>query len=121
VDTEWSQTLQQRRRLRTSDEQVVDQDRDITDSHVIAGRVTPSRLIDIGLGKALDDAIACPSDKLGIDHDTNIADRGFIPHVKLGRLVRFREAAVVEWVEKRSQLGRATRRRSMINVNASAT
>jgi excisionase family DNA binding protein len=35
---------------------------------------------------------------------------GFIPHVKLGRLVRFRLAEVERWVEKRSVAGRVTRR-----------
>lgn len=34
---------------------------------------------------------------------------GFIPHVKLGRLVRFNEATVMKWVERRSEAGRATR------------
>jgi excisionase family DNA binding protein len=33
----------------------------------------------------------------------------FIPHVKLGRLVRFREQAVMDWVEKRSEAGRIGR------------
>ncbi len=36
--------------------------------------------------------------------------QGFIPHVKLGRLVRFKETAVMKWVEERSNNGRKTRR-----------
>jgi excisionase family DNA binding protein len=36
--------------------------------------------------------------------------QGFIPYVKLGRLVRFNESAVMKWVEDRSQAGRKTRR-----------
>ncbi len=36
--------------------------------------------------------------------------QGFIPHVKLGRLVRFSETAVMKWVEDRSTNGRKTRR-----------
>jgi excisionase family DNA binding protein len=36
--------------------------------------------------------------------------QGFIPHVKLGRLVRFNETAVMKWVEERSENGRKTRR-----------
>jgi excisionase family DNA binding protein len=35
--------------------------------------------------------------------------QGFIPHVKLGKLVRFREADVAKWIEKRSEKGRKTR------------
>jgi excisionase family DNA binding protein len=38
---------------------------------------------------------------------------GFIPHVKLGRLVRFREQAVMEWIEKRSEAGRRNRKASL--------
>ena len=37
--------------------------------------------------------------------------QGFIPHVKLGRLLRFKEADIVNWIEKRSTAGRATRKR----------
>jgi len=36
--------------------------------------------------------------------------QGFIPHVKVGRLVRFREADIEKWLEKRSAKGRSTRR-----------
>ena len=36
--------------------------------------------------------------------------QGFIPHVKLGKLVRFKEKDVAEWVEKRSVRGRLGRR-----------
>ena len=35
---------------------------------------------------------------------------GYIPHVKLGKFVRFRESEVVKWVEKREVLGRMTKR-----------
>jgi len=34
--------------------------------------------------------------------------QGFIPHVKLGKFVRFRQRDVVEWVEKRSNKGRTS-------------
>jgi excisionase family DNA binding protein len=34
---------------------------------------------------------------------------GFIPHVKLGRLVRFRESDVLEWIKKRQHPGRLRR------------
>ncbi|MFC1833192.1 helix-turn-helix domain-containing protein [Thermodesulfobacteriota bacterium] len=33
---------------------------------------------------------------------------GFIPHVKLGRAVRFREKDVEAWIEERAERGRAT-------------
>jgi excisionase family DNA binding protein len=36
--------------------------------------------------------------------------QGFIPHVKLGRSLRFREAAIEKWVEKRSEAGRVLRK-----------
>jgi len=36
--------------------------------------------------------------------------QGFIPHVKLGKFVRFREGDVNKWLEKRSSNGRATRK-----------
>ena len=34
----------------------------------------------------------------------------FIPHVKLGRLLRFRECDVMAWLEKRAKEGRTSRR-----------
>jgi len=34
--------------------------------------------------------------------------QGFIPHVKLGRLVRFREADITKWLDERSENGRTT-------------
>ena len=33
---------------------------------------------------------------------------GYIPHVKLGRAVRFREKDVEAWIEERAEKGRAT-------------
>ena len=33
---------------------------------------------------------------------------GFIPHVKLGRCVRFRESEIEKWVQAKSETGRAT-------------
>jgi excisionase family DNA binding protein len=33
---------------------------------------------------------------------------GFIPHVKLGRAVRFKERDIEEWIVERSEKGRAT-------------
>jgi predicted DNA-binding transcriptional regulator AlpA len=34
----------------------------------------------------------------------------FIPHVKVGRLVRFREADVTKWLAERSETGRKSRK-----------
>lgn len=34
---------------------------------------------------------------------------GYIPHVKLGKMVRFDENAIEEWVRKRSDAGRINR------------
>jgi excisionase family DNA binding protein len=36
--------------------------------------------------------------------------QGFIPYVKLGRLVRFKEGAVMKWLEKKANPGMVTRR-----------
>ena len=36
--------------------------------------------------------------------------QGFIPHIKLGRFVRFREKDVVKWLERRFSYGRANRK-----------
>ena len=36
--------------------------------------------------------------------------QGYIPHVKLGRLVRFRLDKVVKWVEKKETNGRVKRK-----------
>ena len=33
---------------------------------------------------------------------------GFIPHVKLGRSVRFREKDIETWIEERTEKGRAS-------------
>lgn len=39
---------------------------------------------------------------------------GFIPHVKLGRLVRFKQEDVERWVEKRAVAGRLKRRVELV-------
>jgi excisionase family DNA binding protein len=33
---------------------------------------------------------------------------GFIPHIKLGRAVRFREKDIETWIEERTEKGRAS-------------
>ena len=52
------------------------------------------------------------ADLLGVRPSTiyQWTHQGFIPHVKLGRLVRFNETAVMKWIEERSSNGRKTRR-----------
>jgi excisionase family DNA binding protein len=35
---------------------------------------------------------------------------GFIPTIKLGRLIRFRRSSVLKWLEKMETKGRATRK-----------
>jgi len=42
--------------------------------------------------------------------------QGFIPHVKLGKLVRFKKEDVSNWVEKRSNPGRVMRRIDVRNL-----
>ena len=41
----------------------------------------------------------------------------YIPHVKLGRLVRFKEAEVTSWIDKRSNSGRKTMRLNRADLN----
>jgi len=36
--------------------------------------------------------------------------QGYIPHVKLGKFVRFNQDKVMEWVERRSNTGRINKR-----------
>jgi excisionase family DNA binding protein len=36
--------------------------------------------------------------------------QGFIPHVKLGKFVRFKEGDVLKWVEERTTDGRSVRK-----------
>ncbi|MFH1374777.1 MAG: helix-turn-helix domain-containing protein [bacterium] len=52
------------------------------------------------------------ADLLGIQPSTvyQWTHEGFIPHVKLGRLVRFREGEVSQWIEKKLTPGRLRRR-----------
>jgi excisionase family DNA binding protein len=55
------------------------------------------------------------AEKLGVKLSTlyNWTHIGFIPHTKLGGLLRFREKDIELWIQKRSQAGRATRRPSI--------
>ncbi len=50
------------------------------------------------------------AEKLGMSVSTirKWVHYGFIPHVKLGRAVRFREEDIEEWIEERTERGRAT-------------
>jgi len=56
------------------------------------------------------------ADILGVRKSTiyQWTHQGYIPHVKLGKLVRFREKKVMEWIEKRSCVGRLKRRPKLI-------
>lgn len=42
--------------------------------------------------------------------------QGFIPHVKLGKFVRFKEDKVMEWLERKAQNGRLTKRVEINNL-----
>jgi len=42
--------------------------------------------------------------------------QGFIPHIKLGKFVRFKEKDVMEWMEKLNIIGRSTVRIDMSQV-----
>ena len=50
------------------------------------------------------------ADKLGMSVSTirKWVHYGFIPHVKLGRAVRFQEKDIEAWIEERAEKGRAT-------------
>ena len=52
------------------------------------------------------------ADCLGVEKSTiyQWTHQGFIPHIKLGKFVRFREGDVMQWLDKRTQNGRMTRR-----------
>ena len=51
------------------------------------------------------------ADCLGVEKSTiyQWTHQGFIPHIKLGKLVRFRESDVMKWLDSRSRNGRKTR------------
>jgi len=48
------------------------------------------------------------ADCLGVEKSTiyQWTHQGFIPHIKLGKLVRFREGDVTKWLDSRTQNGR---------------
>jgi excisionase family DNA binding protein len=48
---------------------------------------------------------------LGVKLSTiyQLTHTGYIPHVKLGRFVRFRELEVLKWIEAKSNKGRLTK------------
>lgn len=50
------------------------------------------------------------SELLQVDQSTVYwwSHTGFVPHIKLGKLVRFQEAEVEEWVKQRTRQGRKT-------------
>jgi len=52
------------------------------------------------------------ADILGVKPSTiyQWTHQGFIPHVKVGRLVRFREKDVTEWLERRFSQGRTSKK-----------
>ncbi len=52
------------------------------------------------------------ADVLGVSKSTiyQWTHQEYIPHVKLGRFVRFRQSVIEKWIEKRESCGRQTRR-----------
>ena len=52
------------------------------------------------------------AEKLGVKTSTiyQWTHQGYIPHVKLGRFVRFRETEVQGWLDKRVNVGKLCRR-----------
>ncbi len=52
------------------------------------------------------------ADLLGVKKSTiyQWTHQGFIPHVKLGNLVRFRVSAINKWIEKSATAGRVSRK-----------
>ncbi|HUV31684.1 MAG TPA: helix-turn-helix domain-containing protein [Acidobacteriota bacterium] len=58
---------------------------------------------------------------LGVEKSTiyQWTHQGFIPHVKLGRLIRFRRDKVDKWLQKKSVAGRSTKRISINDLTLS--
>lgn len=58
------------------------------------------------------------ADYLGVKLSTIYAwtHTGFIPYIKLGSLLRFREKDVMEWVDKRATRGRTKQRLELSNL-----
>jgi len=56
------------------------------------------------------------ADKLSVKLSTiyNWSHIGFIPHIKLGGALRFDEAQVIRWLERRSIAGRLTRKQHLL-------
>jgi len=52
------------------------------------------------------------ADYLGVKQSTiyQWTHQGFIPHLKLGRFVRFRESQVRQWLEHKEEKGRKNRK-----------
>ena len=52
------------------------------------------------------------ADMLGVKKSTiyQWTHQGYIPYVKLGNFVRFKESEVIQWIDKRSLPGRRTRK-----------
>lgn len=52
------------------------------------------------------------AEMLGVKKSTvyQWSHRGYIPHIKLGKLLRFDEEAVIEWLEKKSSQGRLSQK-----------
>ena len=42
--------------------------------------------------------------------------QGYIPHIKLGKFVRFKECEVEKWIEEKKELGRISQRVSLTNI-----
>jgi len=52
------------------------------------------------------------ADMLGVQKSTiyQWTHQGFIPHVKIKNLVRFKESVVIKWLEKKANAGRVSRK-----------
>jgi hypothetical protein len=77
------QTLRQPRR-RTGDEEVIDQDGDVTYGNLTTGRVRTTRLVNICFVNALNPSETDATDESGIDNYTDITDGGFIAAQTIG-------------------------------------
>jgi hypothetical protein len=69
----WTQT-----QGHASNEQVVNQDRYITDRYVNACWVRTAGPVDVGLCQTHYDSITIAGDELGVDHDAYVTDRWFV-------------------------------------------
>ncbi len=67
------------------------------------------------MGAKIENVLLTPEQvakKLGVRKSTiyQWSHRGYIPHIKMGRFIRFKESTIDNWLDKNAVKGRVTRR-----------